>query len=838
MKSQTALASHSWAHPKFKTIPPAVRGSPDPAHGSDRRSPRTFVYMETFGHLNGGVWRPSPSITVYLERGLSLVLKLTAALVIIMGVGLAVEKCKAISVTHGGNRNDMKEKTQYLTNLDPAGKEKPKIPSLTFTTFQTPTGYREDHDLKTGSVIVYNSSKEAIQSWLEKGYDVQTMYGFRTGDDYIRDHPDEGQTDSVGHILHCGPGSYYMVPTQSRIDAALSYYRQAIENGASAVVPEEPEFFANAGYSESFKREWQAYYNEPWQDQTTSVEARYKSERLKAYLEYRMVKSIMEFAEKQNPKVRRMVACHSPVSYYAWGIIYPHWQVVRIPQLQEVIGQVWTGTARSACKYEGQSRERTFENGYLEYSSLYNQMRGTGKRLWFLMDPLEDNPDRAMTDYRENYHLTLVASLMFPDVDAFEVLPWPDRIFGRVPADFATEITSVIRVLDDMHNQKSSSLDSGTTGIATFTADSMGWQRGEPYPSNMDAFYGLTFPLLYKGIPVQVAQLERSAQAGYLDRYKVLLLTYDLLKPLKDSYNIALARWVKKGGVLIFFGGTDPYNAVPEWWRKEGYVSPQEHLFTQLGLNVSVAGLASTPDLEPIRFIKSQDNWLTREFPEFEVPFGIKLTSYSTSATALYSAKASGKVFFEHEAGKGKLIFCGIEPSFFAQSSGSADLMRAIVRYGCAEAGIKYREQGHLAIKRGRYLAVRTLGDSYSIRGNWVDILDPSLRLIRKENLPPWSAALLCDVSDRMGKMPRLLFCSSKVEQINEESGKTYLFVSGPANVEGVARIWKAGRKLMKSVASDSNGENVKTEIEDEGDTLLVKYTNRPKGVVVRLFWE
>jgi len=43
---------------------------------------------------------------------------------------------------------------------------------------------------------------------------------------------------------------------------------------------------------------------------------------------------------------------------------------------------------------------------------------------------------------------------------------------------------------------------------------------------------------------------------------------------MKPDHNQAIADWVKKGGVLVFFGGSDPYNALPEWWTKAGFDSP------------------------------------------------------------------------------------------------------------------------------------------------------------------------------------------------------------------------------------------------------------------------
>ena len=654
---------------------------------------------------------------------------------------------------------------------------RPKEPH---TSFQTGSAYRPEFDIRTDAVIHYNCGKEGIQSWLDKGYVVHTMYGFRTGPDYIKDHADEGQTDSKGEILTCGPGSYYMVPTRTRIDAALNYYREAIKNGTSMAVPEEPEFFIRSGYSESFKREWQAYYHEPWQDQATSIEARWKSSRLKSYLEYRMIKSILEDAQAQKPEVVRAVAAHSPVSYYQWQIIYPHYELMKLPALQEMIGQVWTGTARSGCKYEGIVAERTFENGFLEYSSLNNLIRGTGKRVWFLMDPLEDNPDRSMEDYQINYVKTLVASLMFPEVDEFEVMPWPERIFGRVPDGFATTTMSIVTMLGDIHNQKGSKLDAGTQGIATFVADSMAWQRGDPHASNYDCFYGLTLPLIMRGIPVQVAQLERTPEPKYLDPYKVLLVSYDIMKPMDEAYNLALVEWVKKGGALVLFGGEDAYNALPEWWQKAGFSSPQAHLLAKLGV-----------------------------------------TGEGT-----------------HKVGKGTVHFIGKAPSYFASSPESADELRAIVSRACGTAGIRYREQHYMKVRRGRYVAVRAFDQPVMTKGTFVDVLDPGLRVLVNPTVPATELAVMADVGKLMGdSKPRILLSSSRIEAGSETASQTKVLLSGPLKTRGIVRISTAGKKVKSVAVEDPSHNPLPFEQKLDSGTLAITHDGLPEGVLVTVSW-
>lgn len=474
-------------------------------------------------------------------------------------------------------------------------------PAQPHTSFQTGEPFHPGIAVPTDAVLAYTNAADVMRTWAEAGYVLQTMGGFRDGPAYAKEHPDEVQTDRNGNPLVIGGNSYYMVPCEARVDLAVRYFEQALKNGSEAVCPEEPEMFTAAGYSEAFKREWQARYGVPWEPPHSSVDARWKAEQLKGFLERRQIEAILDDAERIKPSAARMVAVHSPVTYYQWGIPVPHYALLQIPALQEMIGQVWTGTARTPARAAGARKERTFEVGYLEYSSLYNLVRGTGKRLWFLMDPVEDNPDRPMEDYHINYEQTLLASLMFPQVHNYEVMPWPQRVYGRVPASYAAEINTVAGTLCDMWRNPKGTLSAGSPGVGTFFADSMGWQRGDPFPSDYDGFYGLCLPFVLHGVPVDLLSLDRAGDPGYLDRMKVLLVSYEFLKPASQNINRSLADWVRKGGSLIVFGGKDPYSAVSDsWWKKAGYTSPVDELFAELGCPARLpdAGVAA-PTVNP-----------------------------------------------------------------------------------------------------------------------------------------------------------------------------------------------------------------------------------------------
>jgi hypothetical protein len=455
------------------------------------------------------------------------------------------------------------------------------------TCLQTGTGYRSDNDLKVDTILLVNSSHEAIESWKAMGYRTPFMAGFRAGQDYVDTHPGSAQMNRAGRALDCGPGSYYMVPTADRRALMRELFRTACANGADGAAPEEPEYIGTGGYSPAFKKEFEAYYHRPWVDPESSPQARVNCQRLMGHLEVELLRACYEGARMGRPDTKAWLLCHSPVNYAAWDIMFPHSEAIASLLVDQMVAQVWTGTAQSAVNHQGVRKSRTFENAYLEYSSSLNLVRGKGISTWLLMNPLEDAPGRPMPECIPNYKRTLGAALMFPQTDLYEVMTWPTHIFGQVPPEFATTICTVVNALGDMQNQRAVTPDHGTEGIASFIADSAMWQRQPPSPSDFDAFYGLTLPLLMKGIPVEVAHLDRAGELNYLKPYRVLLLSFDAMKPAEKADVDGIVAWVKAGGRLLVYGGEDPYNNLDLWWKKEGCASPQEYLLRALGIRHS-----------------------------------------------------------------------------------------------------------------------------------------------------------------------------------------------------------------------------------------------------------
>ena len=237
---------------------------------------------------------------------------------------------------------------------------------------------------------------------------------------------------------------------------------------------------------------------------------------------------------------------------------------------------------------------------------MQNLVRATGRSVWYLNDPVEDNPRHDWTDYRDNWESTLTASLFQPEVSTYEVAPWPERVFGGrypssappedrqpIPPAYATELQTVFNTLNDM-NQPRIKWDAGTAGVGVLISDSLMFQRGQPTPSDpwLGNVYGLAMPLLMHGLPVAPVQLENVTIPHYLDGFRVLFLSYDGQKPLSPEVHPPLVDWVKNGGVLVFCDqDADPYLKVRDWWNSDGnhYPTPREHLFNLLGLDSPVA---------------------------------------------------------------------------------------------------------------------------------------------------------------------------------------------------------------------------------------------------------
>ena len=258
--------------------------------------------------------------------------------------------------------------------------------------------------------------------------------------------------------------------------------------------------------------------------------------------------------------------------------------------------KVWTGTSREPNYFNGKAAERVFETAYLEYGSMESMTAPTGRKMFFLTDPIEDRA-RDWADYKRNYEATFTAQLLYPGIADYEIMPWPERIYeglyrispdsdkkDRIPRHYSTQMQVMVNSLNFM--PESTNKVTGTRGISILMSNSLMFQRfpthegyDDPQLSN---FYGQALPLLKRGVPVKTAHIENLGFKEALADTEVLLMSYSNMKPLDPAAHRHLADWVKKGGVILYSGrDDDPFQTVQEWWNTEDmrYKAASDHLF-------------------------------------------------------------------------------------------------------------------------------------------------------------------------------------------------------------------------------------------------------------------
>jgi len=625
--------------------------------------------------------------------------------------------------------------------------------------FQTSQGWSPRVNVEADTVMVYGIDEtmpQRIASWREHGYKVAVMTGVAWGryGDYLRGdfdgnpHWNETQQEKSGKlILHSGREVPYIAPTESYGKYLSKGVERALDAGATAIYLEEPEFWARAGWSDAFKSEWQAYYHEPWQAPDSSPDAQYRASKLKYFLYRRALAQVFDFVKQWSTAHGKQIPCyvatHSLINYAQWAIVSPESSLLEVGA-DGYIAQVWTGTSRQPNVYEGKRAERTFETAFLEYGALQNIARSSGKRIWYLNDPIEDNPNHSWTDYRGNWESTLVASLLQPHVSSYEILPWPDRIFGprasypiteptaanprpeRAPIapEYETELQSVFHALGEMQQEKTFWQAAGTQGIGVLASDTMMFQRAQPQPSDEDlgSFYGLALPLLMHGVPVEPVQIESAYQganaASFLNNYKLLLLTYEGQKPPSPKFHEALAAWVRNGGALVVVDDdNDPYNRATDWWSSgdQHLATPRLDLFRTLGIDAKAEGL--------------------------------------------------------HRVGKGVVIYSAKSPATLTHEATGAESIRTITKQAAAAVKLKWSESDQLILRRGPFVIASGLDRAdampYTLKGSYVNLFDAKLSTVADPAIKPASRMLLLDTKFYAPATPRVLAASGRITDLS-----------------------------------------------------------------------
>ena len=697
------------------------------------------------------------------------------------------------------------------------------------TTFQTSREWRPTIDTRADAVMVYGiggnpsdkskriSFEERVRSWKDRGYTVHFMTGIAWGEyqDYFtgqwdgKMHLDEGQVQQNGDTIWHGHMVPYIVPTANYLKYIKEkHIKRVIDAGVDAIFLEEPEFWARAGYSEAFKREWKSFYGSEWKPQHESPENTYLANKLKYYLYYNALNDVSTFAKEYGKSKGMDVKCyvptHSLVNYSQWHIVSPEASLASLRCIDGYIAQVWTGTSREPNYFNGKLKERVFETAFLEYGSMESMTAPTGRKMFFLTDPIEDWP-RDWVDYKKNYQATFVAQLLYPQIANYEIMPWPERIYEglyktsansdkkeRIPRHYSTQMQVMVNSLNQM--PLSDSNVSGSEGIRVLMANSLMFQRFPVHEGYEDPqlanFYGLALPFLKRGVPVKTVHIENLSYKEALSETKVLLMSYSNMKPLSPEAHIYLADWVKLGGVLVYCGqDNDPFQTVSEWWNTKGnaYKTPSEHLFEKMNIKSPQEGL--------------------------------------------------------YDYGKGFVYIVRSDPKEFVLNAGSDKKLMDIVAdmyENKANAG-KLEFKNSFYLQRGAYDLVAVLDESvndkpYVIEGVLIDLFDPKLPVYTRKEIHPGEHAFLLNISRVKDKhKPQVVASASRIyeEKIKENS---YSFVAkSPVNTTNISRILLPETPASVLV-NEANVFDTKNW-DKQSKTYLLEFENNPEGVSVLIEW-
>jgi hypothetical protein len=529
-------------------------------------------------------------------------------------------------------------------------------------------------------------------------------------------------------------------------------------------------------------------------------------------LYYNAIREVSSYAKSYGQTkgldIKVFIATHSLVNYSSWQIVSPEASLSSLPGIDGYIAQVWTGTSREPVYFNGQKKERVFQNAFLEYGSMVSMTAPTGRKMYFLTDPIEDWA-RDWSDYKKNYEATFTAELLYPGVDRYEVMPWPERIYTHryklansdtsvlIPRSYSTQIQIMINCLNQM--PASQHAISGSPGIGVLMSNSLMFQRfpthngyNDPQFSN---FYGQTIPLLQLGIPVQTVHMENLSYPASLKEVKVLIMSYSNMKPMEPAAHQFIAAWVKKGGVLIYCGkDDDPYQSVPEWWNTKGnhYGSPSDQLFALLGV--------SPP------------------------------------------AKDSSFVF-----GKGAVHIIREDPKNFVMRAGGDSLYKTIVQTAYEkEAGAgKLVLKNNFYLERGPYRLIAVMeegvdAEPYRAKGSFIDLFDPKLPVLTEKIVAPGQQALLYDLGWIKNRQEPLVVAAAARIEGESRAGRHYSFVAkSPLHTTNIMRVFLPAPPVKVGL-TDDKGQAVAMQEgswDPASHTYLLRFENAPEGVRVECVW-
>lgn len=744
------------------------------------------------------------------------------------------------------------------------------------TGYQAGSPFEKNVDFQCDFVMVYGADStmpRRVAGYREQGYVVHLMTGISWGNyqDYLdgkwdgRSHWDESQERRDGTAIIHNPTVPYMVPTISFTNYLIARLKLAVDAGVEALHLEEPEFWDHGGYAPAFKREYEIYYKEPWQPPHASLDTRYKTSRLMAYLYARAVNRISsELKEYSMVQYGRSipfyVPTHSLLNYTQWKIMSPEAALIDIPTVDGCIAQIWTGTSRTANVYEGVYRERTFETAYLEYGIMQELVRGTGRRMWFLHDPIEDRPAYRWEDYRHHYLKTVIASFLHPEIHRYEICPWPHRVVNGVypriqpniarkdessipapdaepiPQSYASLLSGIFQLCGDM-DQPEYAFEGSLEDVGIFMSDTGLYQRSFP-----DGIAQTGFAEQLRGSAIHntdgtfepdAAEITGLLQSTRTDSAKL----FDFIQSgsFPQFYGMALpllkyglpVRPVQLDNISRFAGYLAPYKTLILSYEYIKPVSPDINAslsaWIHSGGQLIYIGDGSDPFHSISGFWKKAG---------FQNP-----AAHLLQLCGLPADTNTGT----HTVGQGSITLLPLCPALICTGKDLADRYRDVVRQVLLARGAQWVYGNSLTLYRGPYLISAVLDESITdapktFQGLYADLLENDFKILTEKTVKPDEACLLFDLSKIPGENMRIVGTSARVLSLSATETGAALQLHTANNIHAFLRL-RLPKPVAAATAADLENHpvNLNCTWDDISQTVLLDYQSTGETVCVNI---
>ena len=665
-----------------------------------------------------------------------------------------------------------------------------------------------------------NNGYEHVGMMVPMGRDATNSEFTKTIDDSIIQRRTDGSP-----VTHPG-GCPYVYPSEEFAEWLAEWGIMATEAGAEYIFVEEPDGFVAGAYSEYFKEQWAEFYDEEWRhpdDYLNPIEYNFKRDQLIARIFINAYDTFAKAVKKSYPNVKVILATHTAIDYAGnHKISANNYEILKLDSIDGLVVQAWTDTSLVPVYYEGATVSMPFENSYLQYSEGDNYLRGLEDKIIYTLADAKADGNYGFDVTRPIYQDNIVAQCLMPNIYSYESNIWPDRSFAPADEDYKTVQEGIMQMQRELHNYGVKSY-TGTRGVGVVMSyDAVSFSD---YMSVSGYLQAMALPLLKQGIPVEILTLESLTDTANLEGINVLILSYDFMKPQNATYNEVIADWVRQGGSLVYVGGeaTSEYFNSYGWWGNENFVSPQEHLFNELGLTVTSI---KAEDAEALQRGNAAPDYMS----DFNLAGNAIVTEYNLdNGNVLYETDDGRPIVVERACGEGAVTLIGLEPNGVSADAQSVAAYRNIIKNAIFSSGSAYSAPGYLRATRGNYEIIRTFEGSVTLDGEYIDLFDNNFKVVENPTIAPNTSALY----KKVGQDTLFGHSSSTVTEYEETADGVEFIASNGLNsrMQTILRLPEGSQKASVTVTDVSTGAVLQAvSIDTFETTIRISYKQSQLG--------